>query len=41
MSDAPKKPKVPSYRQRADQGLVTLTDAASKRRRDYWLRSSA
>ena len=37
MSDTPKKPKVPCYRQRGDQGLVTLTDAHSKRRRDYWL----
>ncbi len=33
----PKKP--PSYRQRKGyaQALVTLTDAATKQRRDYWL----
>lgn len=32
-------PKTPSYRQRKgyDQALVTLTDAATGRRRDYWL----
>jgi integrase len=34
-----KSPKVPAYRQRSgyDQAIVTLTDAATKRRRDYWL----
>jgi integrase len=32
-------PKTPSYRQRKgyDQALVTLTDAATGKRRDYWL----
>ena len=32
-------PKTPSYRKRPnrDQALVTLTDAATKRRKDYWL----
>jgi len=32
-------PKTPSYRKRSgyDQAIVTLTDRASKRRRDYWL----
>lgn len=32
-------PKTPSYRQRPgySQALVTLTDARTKRRRDYWL----
>lgn len=32
-------PKTPSYRQRKgyDQALVTLTDAVTKRRKDYWL----
>jgi len=32
-------PKIPSYRQRKgyDQALVTLTDAATGKRRDYWL----
>jgi len=32
-------PKTPSYRKRAgyDQAIVTLTDALSKQRRDYWL----
>lgn len=32
-------PKTPKYRQRKgrDQALVTLTDAATKRRKDYWL----
>jgi len=34
-----KSPKVPAYRQRSgyDQAIVTLTDAVTKRRRDYWL----
>lgn len=32
-------PKTPGYRKRHDrnQAIVTLTDAATKRRRDYWL----
>lgn len=32
-------PKTPSYRKRKDysQAIVTLTDAVTKRRRDYWL----
>lgn len=32
-------PRIPSYRKRKDrnQALVTLTDAVTKRRRDYWL----
>ncbi len=32
-------PKTPSYRKRSgyDQAIVTLTDRATKRRRDYWL----
>lgn len=32
-------PKTPAYRKRSgyDQAIVTLTDAATKRRRDYWL----
>lgn len=32
-------PKTPSYRKRPDrdQPLVTLTDAVTKRRKDYWL----
>jgi integrase len=32
-------PKTPSYRLRSgyDQAIVTLTDAATKKRRDYWL----
>lgn len=36
---APAPPKVPGYRQRPGYGqaLVTLTDAVTRRRRDYWL----
>jgi hypothetical protein len=32
-------PKTPAYRKRSgyDQAIVTLTDAVTKRRRDYWL----
>ena len=32
-------PKTPAYRKRSgyDQAIVTLTDADTKRRRDYWL----
>ena len=32
-------PKTPQYRQRAgySQAIVTLTDAKTKKRRDYWL----
>lgn len=35
----PRGPKVPAYRQRAgyDQAIVTLTDALTKKRRDFWL----
>jgi len=34
-----KSNKTPAYRQRSgyDQAIVTLTDAVTKRRRDYWL----
>jgi len=39
MSDKPKRPQIPSYRQRHDRALVTLTDSQTKRRRDYWLGS--
>lgn len=36
-------PKTPSYRQRKgyDQALVTLTDAVTKRRKDFWLGPNA
>ena len=32
-------PKTPSYRQRTGytQAIVTLTDAVTKRRKDFWL----
>lgn len=30
-------PKTPSYRERFKQGIVTLTDSATGKRRDYWL----
>jgi integrase len=35
----PAKPAVPAYRQRAgySQAIVTLTDAETRQRRDYWL----
>ena len=35
---SPKLPKTPAYRTRAgyNQAIVTLTDSATKRRRDYW-----
>ena len=30
-------PKTPSYRNRTGFAIVTLSDSATKRRRDYWL----
>ncbi len=36
---SPRPPRTPAYRARSGSGqaIVTLTDSATKRRRDYWL----